>query len=273
MSALRRSPYVRGGRATRPHRRGRSTAPATSRCSTWLTQPGPHSWRPRTRATVLLVAGQHRQAQVRAERLGHRSRRGPALAVAGERVQRSRPGDRPEVIVLDQQRVGVLRRARRAARARARRRARRPSGSARAASRSTAPRAPRERGRAARAGIMPRSSIATGSSSMPCARSRSNSGRVAGVLDGDAVAGPQPRCEHPLDAVQGAAERRTALRRARRRRARARARELDQLGQLGGLAVEANGLGAAAQRRGEIGQQRRVGVARGRGRARPPARA
>ena len=39
------------------------------------------------------------------------------------------------------------------------------------------------------------------------------------------------------------------------------ARELDQLGQLGRLAVEPDGLGAAAQRGGEVGQQRGIGVA------------
>ena len=78
-------------------------------------------------------------------------------------------------------------------------------------------RAARERG-GSRPGSMPRSSSATGSSSSPRARSRSIQRGVAGVLDRDAVARPQLRLEHPLDAVERAADDAQRIARGRRRR-------------------------------------------------------
>ena len=109
---------------------GRSTARATSRCRTWLTQPGPQCWRPCTRATVVsspasTATRRSGPSALETERVA--AQRPPAAASVCSGRRRSARGDRPRAAA----RRGA-RRARRAARGARSRRARRPSGSARA---------------------------------------------------------------------------------------------------------------------------------------------
>ena len=59
--------------------------------------------------------------------------------------------------------------------------------------------APRASAALSSAGRIPRSSTATGSSARPARAQQIEQGRVAGVLDGDPVAGAQVRVEHALD--------------------------------------------------------------------------
>ena len=86
-------------------------------------------------------------------------------------------------------------------------------------------------------------------------------GRVAGVLDGHAVARAQVRRQRELDPVERAAD--DAQLAVRQAAAELLARELAELGQHRRLAVEVDGEAAARERGGDVGKQRGVGVAAG----------
>ena len=77
--------------------------PATGCWSRWLTHCGPTAWRPRTRLIVCGVAGEHREAQVGAERLGQRDGRRPSARGrrSGSAAARRRSA---EVVVLEHHR-------------------------------------------------------------------------------------------------------------------------------------------------------------------------
>ena len=150
------------------------------------------------------VAGEEGQPQVGTQALRHRAHDGPARPPAGDaRRQGGGPGHRAGVVVLDSSALGWRSRTARSARARGSSRAA-PVGFWARGVRMTAVR-PGRRARASASGSGPESSTAIGSATRPRAGTRSRTPAVARVLDGHAIAGPEVRLEHALDAVQGAA--------------------------------------------------------------------
>ncbi len=206
----------------------------------WLTQPGPHCWRPCTRAIVCGVAGEHGKAQVWSERLGDRARGGPALGLGWrgqERVQLA-AGDRPEVVVLDQQHAGVLV-EHRAQLPRAVGVERGSGGVLTARCDDDGDGAARQRG--AQIGgehpaIVERDRLEREAAGPQQVIQR----RIAGVLDGDAIARAQVGLQDALDRVHRAAGD-TQVLAGDAVRGQLLARELDQLRQRLWIAVHACG--------------------------------
>ena len=131
---------VGGAPQARLARRGRVQSAATRPCRMWLTQPAPTACRPAHARDRARVAGEDGDPQVRAQGLGDRPHDGPAGALGvADACARRAPGHRPRVVVLDDERVRMSRRApARSCRARARVAARRRWGSGRAGSGRTA---------------------------------------------------------------------------------------------------------------------------------------
>ena len=222
-----------------------------------LTQPGPSAWRPSTRASV--VSSPVRTASRRSgpSHLETRPDGGPALAAGDQRVPR-RAGHRSEVVVLDDERV--VRPAPRAARP-----ARAASNAD--AARVVAARRDHDGARAVALGLGERvrdhPALVDRHRREPQperAREVEHAG-PAGVLDGDAS--PGARCAASTRSMPSSAPLTAHTRAAGMPSAANAARAtLGQLRQHRLLAVEPLRRLELAQRRREVGQQRRVRAAR-----------
>jgi hypothetical protein len=203
------------------------------------------------------VAGEDRQAQVGAERLGDRACGRPPLAAGDERVQRT-AGDGAEVVVFDEQRAGeALEHGAQLQRA----------GCVESCAERVLPAGGDDGGeRAAPEGAIEldgeHAAVIDGDRLQREAVGAQEvvEGGVAGVLDGDAVAGAQVREQDALDRVEGAAGDAQVLA-GDAVGAELLAGERHEPAERLRLAVEVDGQLATGERGAEVGQQRGVGVA------------